>query len=71
MMKERQYRFRQHHHVQVNFPCGFKTRGFIVGYAADIIGLNALWIVDLVDDYPGHPFSAVVVDESCIEDLER
>ena len=55
-------------YVNVKFPCGFETRGWIKGVGADLI-FNRQWIVYLLDRYPGHEFDCVILDESCIYEI--
>ena len=57
-----------HDWVKVRFPCGFETKGVIVGVGSDLI-FNRQWIVDLSRRYPGHEFDCVILDESCLYDI--
>ena len=62
-------KFKDREWVNIEFPCGFETRGFIAGFGADLI-FNRQWIVYLDDRYPGHEFDYVILDESCISKIK-
>jgi energy-converting hydrogenase Eha subunit G len=62
-------KFEKNDWVDVEFICGFKTRGWIAGIGSHTI-FSKQWIISLIDRYPGHEFDFVILDESCMRKIK-